>query len=130
MKTARHYKSAQLRLKAYFPQIALAFDKLISIDIFYEGSEAVIHSISGHIGLRNASFRTLKHFSDIFSTFDSCLASMYVGFPNNIRSEQEFGEVLDLFRSPAAEHGMEFEYSGVASHNPLGKIEQTHSSRD
>lgn len=86
-----------------------------------------LHVIDDHTGFRNAIFLRSKSADGIWSAFVACWASIYVGFPSRIRSDQESGVNSTLCRDLVTGHSIQLEFSGVASHNSMGKIEQAHA---
>lgn len=52
---------------------------------------------------------------------------MYLGLPNVVRVDQEASFNSDKFMSLAEAHGINLQFSGVESHNALGKGERYHA---
>lgn len=54
------------------------------------------------------------------------VVTTFIGFPNTIRTDQESVTTSQEFRSHASLYGIHIEFTGVSSHNSMGKIESAH----
>lgn len=120
------YASAPLRFKASIPSDRITFNQVVSVDLLWLYDRAVLHVIDEHTGFRNAAFLKSKSSKDIWNAFMGCWVTTYVGFPQKLRSDQESATTSNEFRACASLHGIEIEFSGVSSHNSMGKIESAH----
>lgn len=117
--TYREFRSKQLRFKASISPNELVFNQSIYIHLLWFDEQPVLHVIDDHTSFRNAAFIRSNSASDIWSAFVACWASNYIGFPGQIRSDQKSGVSSNLFRDLATAHGIELEFSRVASHNSI-----------
>lgn len=126
-RSCQEFRSRPLRFKASVSPTKLIFNHSISIDLLWLDEKPALHVIDDHTGFRNAVSLRSKTTEDIWSAFVACWVSTYVGYPGQIRSDQESGVCSGLFRDLATTHGIKLEFSGVASHNSMGKVEQAHA---
>lgn len=120
------YRSAPLRFKAAIPDGKIVFNHTILVDLLWLREKAVLQVIDEHTAFRNATFLNSKSAHDIWNALVGCWFTTYIGFPRKIRSDQESAITSELFRDYATLHGIEVEFSGVASHNSMGQIEGAH----
>lgn len=124
--TCRSFKSSPLRFKATIPDDKVLFNHTISVDLVWLHEKPVLHIIDEQTGFRNACFLKSKSASDIWNAFVGCWVSTYICFPCKIRSDQEYSITSNDFRQIATSHGVSLEFSGISSHNSMGKIESSH----
>lgn len=63
----------------------------------------------------------------MWSAFVERWASLYVGYPNVIRLDQEVSFTSELFLDATYAHGITLQFSGTKSHNSIGVVEKYHA---
>lgn len=53
-----------------------------------------------------------------------CWTTLYTGYPNIVRLDQEAGFAAKEFRDLATAHGIDLQFSGAQSHNSIGVSEK------
>lgn len=122
----KSYRASPLRFKAAIPNDRIIFNQTISVDLLWLHERPVLHVLDDQTGYRNATFLKSKSAEDIWNAFLGCWATVYVGYPSKIRSDQESALTSEQFLRYASAHGVELEFTGVSSHNSMGKVESAH----
>lgn len=113
--TWKAFKSSPLRFKATAPRDRLIFNHTVWIHLVWLFEKPVLHVIDEQTGFRDPCFLKTKSASDIWNSFVACWVIIYVGFPRKICSDPESAITSDVFLQISCSHGIELEFSGVAS---------------
>lgn len=86
----------------------------------------ILHDVDTHTGFQNVTVLQVKNPNNMCSAFVECWATLYLGYQNIIRLDQEVGFTAKHFRDLATAHGTTLQFSGAQSQNFMGAGETYH----
>lgn len=89
------------------------FNHEIAVDLLWLDSKPVFHIVDTHTLFQNAAFVKYKTSECIWQTFLDCWATVYLGYPENIRLDHETSFNSVKFRQLCNNHGVNMQLSGV-----------------
>lgn len=79
------------------PPDKVIFNQELAIDLVWLEKKLVLHIVENHTEFQNAIPISTKRAEDIWYEFVEGWASLYVGYPNLIRLDQESSFKSDIF---------------------------------
>lgn len=114
------------RFRASIPPDKIVLDHEVSMDLLWLEDVPILHIVDTHANFQSATVLRSKKPIDIWFTFIECWATLYVGYPNVIRLDQEANFSSSLFKSLVAQTGIELRFLGTEPHNSIGVEERCH----
>ena len=87
----------------------------------------MLHVVDVHTSFQNAIFVQDKSPDGLWRAFTECWSTVYLGLPNVLRVDQEASFNSERFTSICDGYGVMLQFSGVESHNSIGKGERYHA---
>ena len=120
------YSNPPFRFRATISPDNIIFNREVSMDLMWLNKRAVLHIVDTATSFQNATFIRSQSSKELWNDFIECWASVYTGFPENIRLDRQSGFTADEFRNYAKNVGINLQFSGIESHNALGSGERYH----
>lgn len=79
------------------PPERIIFNHEVAIDLMWLENKPLLHVVWTHTHFGNETWVQSKSARDIWLAFLECWSTVYVGYPNKIRSDREAGVTSDLF---------------------------------
>ena len=122
----RNHAVKPFRFRAAFTPERVIFNHELALDLMWLEGQPILHIVDTHTHFQNAIVLKSKSTRDIWDAFVEGWASVYMGYPNRMRVDQESSIMSKGWEAMASAQGIELKASGVESHNPLGVGERYH----
>lgn len=93
------------------------------MDLIWLDGAPILHIVDTHTHYQNAVFIRSNRAEDIWYASVEGWASLYLGYPNVIRLDQEDSFCSNFFKDVSVAHGIDLRFSGVEAHNSIGPEE-------
>ena len=98
----KEFHSSPFRFRAALSPDKVIFNHELAMDLMLIDGNPVLNVVDTHTGYQNAVFIDENTSDNLWDHFLLCWATVYVGYPNRIRLEQETSFKSEEFRSAAA----------------------------
>lgn len=123
----KEFLSKPFRFRASIPDDEVVYNHELAIDLVWLNGVSALHVVDTHTSFQNAVFIKDKTPEGLWRSFTECWSTVYLGLPNVLRVDQEASFNSAKFMTLAEAHGITLQFSGVESHNALGKGERYHA---
>ena len=110
-----------------FPRPYITFNREVAIDIMWIGKKPTLNVVDLETSFSATQFSKHQTVESVRNVFVTCWADLYIGFPMKVRVERGSSFTSVRFKRRADAVGMEFQESGVESHNSIRFGERYHS---
>lgn len=114
------------RFRVSFPRSACVFNHELALDLMWLEGQPVLHVVDLHTHFSSAIFLQGKTTAAVWKAFLICWASMYPGYPDKFRVDQDSIFKSKEWHQLSADAGIEIQMSGIESHNALGAGKRYH----
>lgn len=115
------------RFRVSLPDDEVIFNHEVAIDLFWICGNPVLHVVDTHTGYQNVALPKSMSAEHVWEAFLETWVTVYVGYPNRIRTDQGSVFTSKYWDSITALHGIDLQLSGVESHNSIGIGERYHA---
>lgn len=122
----REFSQRPFRFRASLPDDSIVYNHELALDLMWLDGRPVLHVVDCHTSFQNAIFVSDKTPEGLWRAFTECWSTVYLGLPNVLRIYQEASFNSEKFMALADSHGVILQFSGVESHNSIGKGERYH----
>ena len=88
--------STPVPFQGSIPDDAVVYNHEVAMDLLWLDKKPVLHIIDTHTSFQNAMFITEKSPEGLWTAFVECWSTVYLGFPNVLRVDQESSFYSDL----------------------------------
>lgn len=126
-KVCKQHSPRPYRFRVSIPSDEIVFNHAVALDLVWLDGNPAIHVVDTHTHYQNAVLLQGKSASAVWDTFVEAWASVYVGYPNRMRVDQDGIFTSKFWDQVTSLHGIELQLSGVESHNSIGSGERYHA---
>lgn len=125
--TCAVYSPGPRRFRVSLPKGDCVFNHTLAMDLLWLDGDPALNVVDVDTHFSSAIFLRVKSTRDVWNAFVVCWASMYPGYPDRFKVDQDSVFTSKEWRQLSADAGVEIEFSGVESHNALGVGERYHA---
>ena len=125
-KYCRMHSPGPFRFRAS-PEVITAFNEEVAVDLVWLDGRPALHAVDVGTHYQNAVFLKGESVQHVWEALIECWASVYIGFPNKLRTDQGSVFTSKAWDELTRLHGIELQLSGVTSHNSIGVGERYHA---
>ena len=107
--------------------VVSSFNEEVAVDLVWLDGRPAFHAVDVGTHYQNAVFLRGESVQHVWDALVECWASVYVGFPNKLRTDQGSVFTSKAWSELTRLHGIELQLSGIASHNSIGVGERYHA---
>ena len=85
----KEFSSKPFRFRASLPDNDVVYNHELAIDLLWLSGSPVLHVVDTHTSFQNAIFIEDKSPEGLWRAFTECWSTVYLGFPNVLRVDQE-----------------------------------------
>ena len=115
------------RFRVSIPADDVKFNHEVAVDLMWLKGRPLLHIVDTHTRFQNAILLKGESAQDVWDAFVEGWASVYIGYPNRIRSDRGSVFTSKFWRGVTSLHGIDIQLSGVESHNSIGVGERYHA---
>lgn len=125
--TCTIHSSGPHRFRVSFPKNICVFNHELALDLMWLDGNSVFHVVDLHTHFSSAIFLRGKSTKDVWNAFIVCWASIYPGYPDKFRVDQESIFESREWQQLSNDAGIQVQLSGIESHNAIGAGERYHA---
>lgn len=125
MSFSEHHVSP-FRFRASIPPDELIFDHELAADLMWIDNAPVLHVIDTDTMYQDAEFIVAKTAAALWESFLRSWVTLFIGYPNTLRLDQESAFDSVEFRKLSNDAGIALQFSGIESNDSLGVGEKYH----
>lgn len=125
--TCSVYSKGPHRLRVTFTKDKCVFNHELALDLVWLEGDPALHVLDTHTHLSAAIFLLCKSTKDVWNAFLVCWATVFVGYPDLFKVDQDSVFTSREWRKLSEDAGIGLKVSGVESHNALGVGERYHA---
>lgn len=124
LQCCNEHRGSPFRFKASLPSEDIIFNHELTLDLFWLAKDPVLHIIYVHTNFQTCAFLTYKSFDGTWTLFVHLWATIFQGYPDVMRIDQESTFKSQRFEELATAKCLKLQFSMIESHNSIGKAER------
>lgn len=126
-RTCKIHSPGPHRFRVSLPKDKCIFNHELALDLMWLDGSPLLHVVDTHTHFSSARFIDGKSTKDVWHAFLMCWASIYPGYPDTFRVDQESVFKSREWLQLSEDAGIDVQLSGIESHNAIGVGERYHA---